>query len=138
MSEKGEIHVPFPFHKTLAATGGGLPDQYRWKAGIRWEEGYQDYEAVADGMGAMVLVEIGRYTPPGFRERVFFTRQFVGPSGDRWGQPRLRVMGAAGFTRLCRGYRYPYSIVSTLANVCMEEYVSHQDHVEAMADAASY
>jgi hypothetical protein len=128
------IRVPFPWHKTLAWSHGGL-DWYRWKPGIRWEDGYEDREAVADGMGAMLLVEIGRYTPPGYRERVFYTRQFVLPDGTPVGTPKLRVIAAAGFTRLCKGYRYPVELVDTLANVTMEP--EHAD-IEDLADAASY
>ena len=127
------IRVPFPWHKTMVYATGGLT-YYGWKPGIRWEDGFQDRDAVADGMGAMLIVEIGRYTPPGYRQRVFYTRQFVLPNGTLVGRPKLRVMGAAGFTRLCKGYRYPFEIADTYADVTME---SDHPTIGDLADAAS-
>lgn len=112
------VLVEFPWCKELAGCSGGK-EWYRWRPGVRFEAG--DGDAVADGSGDMLLTEIGRYTPPGYRERVFYTRQFVLPSGEAVGVPRLKVIGAAGFTRLTRGYRYPYEVVSTLVDVLMEQ-----------------
>lgn len=114
-------------------------DFYRWRPGVRWEDGYEDREAVADGVGAMLLTEIGRYTPPGFGARVFYTRQFALPSGEVVGRPKLRVMGVGGFTRLCRGYRYSYEVVDALASVKMETDLPNFGATpEDYADAASY
>lgn len=128
------VRVVFPWHKTESSGVNGKMF-YRWRPGIRWEDGSEDREAVADGEGAMVLAEVGRYTPPGFSQRVFYTRQFVLPSGEAVGRPRLKVMGAAGFTRLCRGYRYPYELVDALATVEMEP---DFPEAEDFADAESY
>ena len=112
--------VQFPWHKELAGSDHkGI--WYRWRPGIRWEhDGMGDRDPVADGVGAMLLTEIGRYTPPGYGQRVFYTRQFELPSGEAVGKPKLRVMGAAGFTRLCRGYRYGYVLSEALADVRMD------------------
>ena len=129
------IRVPFPFHKKLSMSDHS-GDWYDWSPGIRWEDGYQDREAVADGVGEMLIVEVGRYTPPGFGPRVFYTRQFALPGGKLIGKPKLRVMGAGGFTRMCKGYRYGYEVVDELANVKM--YDAFVPDVEDLADAASY
>jgi hypothetical protein len=111
--------VEFPWHKELAGSDHkGM--WYRWRPGIRWEECDGDREAVADGIGAMLLTEIGRYTPPGYGQRVFYTRQFELPSGEAVGRPKLRMMGAAGFTRLCRGYRYTYGVTDAMADARMD------------------
>ena len=131
------IRVDFPWHKELAMSCSD-GDFYRWRPGIRWEQAYSDREAVADGVGAMLLTEVGRYTPPGFGMRVFYTRQFALPSGQLVGRPRLRVMGAAGFTRLCRGYRYGYEVTDALAGVKMETDLPADPTVEDLADAVSY
>lgn len=65
--------IPFPFAKVESSAWGGQT-YYRWKIGIRWdEEGSEDRLALADGVGAMLIVEVGRYTPPGFGPRVFST-----------------------------------------------------------------
>lgn len=133
-----EIRVPFPFSKIVASMQSGKT-YYRWKAGCRWEEIETRYaserEAVADGTGEMVLREIGRYTPPGYRERVFYTRKFIDPTGKVWGdKPKLRVMGASGFTRLCKGYRYDVELVTDLADAEIEP----EFDLEDFADAASY
>jgi hypothetical protein len=131
------IRLPFPWHKTLAGSDEH-GNYYRWKPGIRWcDHGYGDQEAVADGVGAMLLVEVGRYTPPGFGKRVFYTRQFVLPSGEAVGKPRLKVMGVAGFTRLCRGYRYEFEVTDALKDVRMDTDVDIPT-AEDYADAASY
>ncbi len=128
------VSVDYPWHKEecLYTSEGSF---YRWRIGVRWEEYGDDREAVADGVGAMVLTEIGRYTPPGYRERVFYTRQFVLPSGERVGRPKLRVIAAAGFTRLCRGYRYGYEVVDSRENVRIEP---DGPELEDLADASSW
>lgn len=114
------IRVSFPWHKEEAFRSGDT-HWYRWRPGVRWDDcGGGDREPLADGMGAMLLAEVGRYTPPGYRERVFYTRQFVLPSGEVVGQPKLRVMASAGFTRLCKGYRYPVEVTNALDDVSME------------------
>lgn len=129
---KRVVRVAFPWRLDLAGSDA-QGNYYRWRPGIRWEESYSDKEAVADGIGAMHLIEVGRYTPPGFGPRVFYTRQFELPSGELVGHQKLRVIGAAGFTRLCRGYRYPFEVVDTLKGARMEpEYLT-----EDYADAAS-
>lgn len=129
------VRVPIPWHKTEAGSCAGR-SYYRWKPGVRFDDGGEDCEAVADGIGAMLLTEIGRYTPPGYRSRVFYTRQFVLPSGEAVGKPKLKVMGATGFTHLCRGWRYSYEVVDDRANVEMEPDV--YPDMEDLADAASY
>lgn len=135
MGEHTVIRIKYPWHKTEAVYHSGTR-WYRWRPGIRWEEGYSDKDAVADGVGAMLIVEVGRYTPPGYRERVFYTRQFVKPSGEVVGCPKLKVIGAGGFTRLCRGWRYGYELVDALADVRMEE--DYVPDASDFADAASY
>jgi hypothetical protein len=92
---------------------------------------------VADGVGAMLLTEIGRYTPPGYGTRVFFTRQFALPSGEAVGHPKLRVMGAAGFTRLCRGYRYSYEVGDWLSGVKMGDCPECEAELTARLDPVS-
>lgn len=130
-----ETRVAFPWHKELAGSDE-RGDYYRWRPGIRWCDRNYDggSEAIADGVGAMLLVEVGRYTPPGYRERVFYTRQFVLPSGEAVGRPKLKVIGAAGFTRLRQGYRYGFDVTSERADVRMDDYGDPPD----FADAASF
>ena len=125
--------VEFPWHKTLTCSDES-GQYYDWRPGIRWEGGAEDREAFADGVGAMLLTEIGRYTPPGYRERVFYTRQFVRPSGEAVGHPKLRVMGAAGFTRLRSGYRYGYEVVDCLSHVKMFEDMPRLEWIDVSGD----
>lgn len=128
--------VSYPWCKVASSFSAGH-SYFRWKPGVRFaDDGMGDSAAVADGVGAMLLVEVGRYTPRGYRERVFYTRQFVLPSGEPVGVPRLRVISAGGFTRLRRGYRYSYDVSQGRAAVEMEPDVYPDP--EDMADAASY
>lgn len=129
------VRVEFPWHKTEAyCDHRGM--RYRWRPGVRWfDAGDGDLEAVADGVGAMLIAEVGRYTPPGFQERVFYVRQWETPTGEIVGNPRkLKVMGAAGFTRLRRSYRYSFDLTDALASVPMGDPPLPED----LADAVSY
>lgn len=108
-----EYRVIYPFHKGKRELYDEAADarleKEVWEAGVTWDQ-IDEYEAIAcaDAVGTMVLVEIGRYTPPGYRERVFFTRYFIDPDGKEFGKKDLRMVGAAKFRRLCQGFRFGY------------------------------
>ena len=117
MSDAEVIEVKFPFHVVMdvLTTDDGLGEQsQRWKPGCRWEIAGpygEGSEGTADGEGKMILTVVSRHRPPGYQERVFYTRQWQDPDGNTFGIKKLRVMGSAGFKAMCKGYRYPYGVV---------------------------
>lgn len=83
-----------------------------WRPGVTWEEcGPEDSEAIAHGMGKMVLQVVSTHKPGKYPERVFYTRYYVDPFGKEFGKANmLRVISKAGFTRLISGYRHPFTV----------------------------
>jgi hypothetical protein len=83
-----------------------------WKPGVRNEDVYpDDVVAVADGVGLMRLTVVSRHIPSQkYRERVFFTREYVDPDGRTFGKKRLRMLGARAFANISRGFRVEYEM----------------------------
>lgn len=79
-----------------------------WRPGIRFEQINDDSYAVSDGMGAMLLEEVGRFKPGRYPERVFYVRSWIDPDGKQFGIKKLRMTTATTFARLIKGYRHPY------------------------------
>lgn len=113
------ITVPFPFVRTTYTpwnpddlpTAGPPLVVDSWRPGTETLDAYGwDALTVADGIGQIELTVVGRYTPPGYRERVFFTRQWIDPDGRRFGKRKLRVAGAVAFASMAQGYRYPFEL----------------------------
>ena len=105
MSEQYE--VPFPFHlKDFPSwNDDGHTMIQTFTPGIRMVQvGVDDVEAIADGMGKMVLTVVRH------RTRVFYTRQWVDPNGKHFGKSKLRVTTQAAFTRMVSGYRSAYRL----------------------------
>ena len=110
--------VEFPFHRVVVCTE--LTEDrtiwhFGWKPGVEKleERGeYGPYAAYfAHGLGRMVITEIARIRPPGFRERVIYTRTWIDPSGVPTGNERLlRITSSANFRALIAGYRHPYEM----------------------------
>jgi hypothetical protein len=59
----------------------------------------------------MRLTVVSRHTPsPKYRERVFFTREYVDPDGRTFGKKRLRMLGARAFANIAQGFRVEYEM----------------------------
>jgi hypothetical protein len=129
---KPALRLPWPWHKAVTMMDH-QGHHYDWKLGARCVDRDED-DWACDGIGGIHIQEVGRYTPPGFGQRVFFTQQFEKPNGERVGKPKLKVIGAGAFTRHCRGYRYPFHLTDELKDVRMMEHID----IEDMADAVSY
>jgi hypothetical protein len=69
-----------------------------------------DFEAVADAMGVMLITVVASYKPGRYPTRVFYTRQWCGPDGVVYGKNGLRMTTATAFARLVAGYRYPFKL----------------------------
>jgi hypothetical protein len=96
-------------------SGFGYVDVPSWKPGVRMEARGREGEytdSIADGVGKMRLTVVSRHTPSlKYRERVFYTRQWIDPDGRSFGKRGLRMCGAAAFKRMCSGYRYPFEML---------------------------
>lgn len=106
--------VEFPFHRVIVCTVHDHTE-FGWKPGVEKSEergAHGSYMAYfAHGLGRMVITEIARVRPPGFRERVIYTRTWIDPSGLPMGNARLlRMTSGAHFKALVAGYRQPYEM----------------------------
>ncbi len=104
--------IEFPFH--WVDTSSGEEDGW-WKAGIRWQDGatpFDEQTAYADGPGRMLITVKDRLKPKGYEGRVFYTRQFIDPEGQKCGDTRLRVATEKMFAKIAKGY-YGVKFVKT-------------------------
>ena len=83
-----------------------------WKPGVRWVPcSPEDYEAVADAEGVMILTVVDTHKPPGrYAERVFYTRKWIDPDGVEFGHDRLLIISKGAFSRRASGYYHEYRI----------------------------
>lgn len=110
--------VPYPFcHATYIKysddSAGVKTDT--WRPGIEYRSymnSYQepDDQAVADGVGYMLLEVIDIHKPGRFPERVFYTRKWETPEGKVFGKVGLRIITTPAFRRLSEGFRYEYEL----------------------------
>lgn len=108
--------VPFPFVREEVELPPDDPEAttmakvMSWRPGVRFEARHDDTEAVADGMGAMLLTVVDVHKPGRFPTRVFFTRQWRDPDGKVFGRTNLRIMTLDAFRRRQRGYMHDFSL----------------------------
>lgn len=82
-----------------------------WRPGVRYEMvPPDDSEAVADGVGKMIMEVVSRHKPGRFPERVFYTRRWVDPTGKEFGKRRLMIATSQQFRRIANGYRFEYRV----------------------------
>lgn len=109
-----EIHAPYPFVREIVPDFEGTEaggEVMSWRPGTRSVYVYpDDAEAVADGMGCIVLTEVSRHKPGRYPERVFYVRSWIDPDGRRFGKGALRMTTATAFERLCKGYRHEFAM----------------------------
>lgn len=121
-----EHHIKFPFKRVTDFAG---PDEINesYVPGTRLEQGdeYDDAIYVADETGFMVLTEVQRIEPPGFAPRVLYLREWICPDGIRFGRKTLRMMSAAAFDRLRKGYRHTYHLDGEAVHPAKED--AHAD-----------
>lgn len=123
MVKAGEVYEvrPFPFVRHTACIAGedGYEDVECWKPGTRFEDqrrylGHGEYDettrCVADGEGALRMTVVAVFTPPGFPQRVFYTRQWTDPDGKVFGKRKLMICVTSAFYRRARGYMYDYVV----------------------------
>jgi hypothetical protein len=125
--EAYEVRYPFVravYHEVDGDSEGfSYVEVPTWKPGVRTEGGtdslYREWtRQEADGVGLMRLTVVSRHTPsPKYRERVFFTREWVDPDGRTFGKRQLRVLGAAAFKRIATSFRVEYEIVVKPTNI---------------------
>jgi hypothetical protein len=112
IQEGRTYEVPYPFvhgtyeeqdfdGETVSTTT--LPT---WMPGINSEMvSPDDSEAVADGMGKMLLTVVSvHHLPRPYPTRVFFVREWIDPDGKRFGKKKLHIMTLAAFRRRLSGF----------------------------------
>lgn len=112
-AEGAVLSGPYPFvrEKVSLWDGRDMAEVPTWVPGVRFETcGPEDSEAVADGVGRIILRVVAVFKPGRFPTRVFFTRQWETPDGKMFGKARLRVAILPQFRKLARGYRHDYSM----------------------------
>jgi hypothetical protein len=79
-----------------------------WRPGVRYEnvDNFGTVDTKIDGKGIMHLTVVDVHKPGKFPTRVFYTRQWEGPDGKRFGKGNLHITTAQHFKRLAGGYRY--------------------------------
>lgn len=86
-------------------------DQWKWRPGVRSVPVYPDSsDDFADGMGTLVVTIVSTHTPPGWPERVFFTKTWRTPEGFEFGRRKLHTLPRPAFTTLCRGFRHRFEL----------------------------
>lgn len=108
-----EYRVKYPFVRDTYQdfNEDGYYDRPTWKPGVMWEEGFADATAFAHGEGEMILTAHSVHKPGRFPTRVFLTREFISPDGNRFGKGKLHIWTLEKFNRLKLGYKFHYEIV---------------------------
>lgn len=118
LADREAYTVAYPFTRCRASVfnGEGIVEVDSWKPGTEYgplTDDFGDFYRCADGIGTMNIVEVGRYKPVGYPERVFFVRTFTTPDGHTFGKKRLRVEVASKFRRTVSGYAHEYVLLPT-------------------------
>lgn len=112
--KEGDVFVvEYPFIRVNISlmTEDGFYETESWKPGTNEEFVYpDDSEAVADGIGKMILSVVDVHKPGKFPERVFFTRKWVDPDGKEFGKNLLKIMVTPAFKRRASGFMYEYRL----------------------------
>jgi hypothetical protein len=103
--------VEYPFSQEDYTTWDGEDGPVTnktWRPGVRCEQvdNFGTVDTKIDGKGAMHLTVVDIHKPGKFPTRVFFTRQWEGPDGKKFGKGNLHITTSQNFKRLVAGYRY--------------------------------
>lgn len=106
--------VVYPFSRDLYDDGdpdSGGPS-LTWKPGGDVLEDYRGRMFTrCHGEGNQEITVVSVHQPPGFPTRVFYTRKWIDPDGQRFGKNKLLIATADKFRRTVRGYAYGISVV---------------------------
>lgn len=76
-----------------------------WKPGCGYRpDGPDSVEPFCHAEGSMELTVIDVHKPGKYPARVFFTRQWIGPDGKKFGKTALRIMTMPAFKRRAAGW----------------------------------
>lgn len=110
--------VRYPFIRDTYDSADFDGDAYKmvtqnvWKPGCGYRPSApDDVEPFCHAEGQMELTVIDVHKPGKYPARVFFTRQWIGPDGKRFGKTALRIMTMQAFKRRAAGwFADPYEI----------------------------
>jgi hypothetical protein len=109
-----QLRYPFVHSVYTKDTEEGPVIHRCWRPGCMKQTSTAQGPWLADGEGLVLYTVVSLVTPPGWRERVFYTRQWHDPDGRAFGKHILRVRTTAEFRKLLRGYRYAYDILPAI------------------------
>jgi hypothetical protein len=108
VGEAFRVEYPFVLEDYQTFDEGGPFTEKKWRPGVRYEQvdNFGGVDTKIDGKGAMHLAVVDVHKPGKFPTRVFYTRQWEGPDGKRFGKGNLHITTTQHFKRLVGGYRY--------------------------------
>ncbi len=112
------FRAPYPFLRDTVTlfNEDGCSEVATWKPGVRDEWiAPDDTEAVADGVGEIILTIVSVHKPGRFPVRVFFTRRWRSPDGKEFGKNGCRCVISAKFRRLANGYAHEFVVRDSAA-----------------------
>jgi hypothetical protein len=116
-----QFAVPYPFSRDTYTVHDTDEETFTstevptWRPGTRPDEGATYCDAVADGMGAMLITVVSVHKPGKFPTRVFFTRRWRDPDGREFGKGKLHIRSQAQFRFLIGGFRYDFEMADKAA-----------------------
>lgn len=105
------IKFPFILVNTTALSLGEVDPDEEWRPGCRSVlSAFDDGHFVADAEGELRLSVVDIHKPGRFPTRVFYTREWTNPDGEKFGSGRLHITTTATFKRRATGYYYEYEL----------------------------
>jgi hypothetical protein len=137
--------LPYPFARSTYEawdgdeSGQGVVERPTWKPGVRHaDKGEGDVQSIADALGRQILTVVSTHKPGRYPLRVFFTREWVNPDGQRFGSLACRVTPLATFRTLTRGYRHEFVLHGCQCEGCKWPHHDHRNGEELKAEREAY
>lgn len=102
---------PHPFTMVTENKHDPEREYERWRPGA-WELVMHGTSSIAacHEMGTVTFTVVSTHKPPGYPERVFFTRQFFLPDGEKYAPARLMNCVKRKFLRDVANYPVPFVV----------------------------
>ena len=112
-----EVPYPFKLESVTLCDEDGVRTFEDEVPGVHfYQTDIDENMAVAENMGLMLLTVVSIHKPSKYPERVFYTRKWKKPNGDIFGKNGLKITTKSNFTRMLKGYRHPFSMMSDVSD----------------------
>lgn len=108
-----EREHPFTWVEERGRLSTGPDDVYeRWRPGA-WETKIisDDAAMACHGEGTVKFTVISVHRPPGYQERVFYTRHFTDPEGGSYATNKLHHKVMRGFQKEAEAFPFRYEVI---------------------------